>query len=133
MKKLTLLALTGVLGLTMVGCASQTADVSTNEPTLVIDQTDVIDSSVYVVSTKKFSCDSGIKPSVQYVSDDQMVMTLGNTRSPFDLAPSASGERYSAKSGVYGTGGNWHQSGNEAIFDYMNAQGKFISARCTAQ
>lgn len=120
------------IGLSVLALVGLTGCASNGSPQGVIATTQVMDSTDRV-RTQKFSCDNGIAPTIQYVDDEHIVLTVDNVRASFNIAPSGSGERYVGTSGVFGTGGEWHESAGEAVFTYKDVAGKDTLARCKAK
>lgn len=122
------LVIMGVLAVALVGCASTSGDFDATT-----DVSPVINVDTQPEPARQFLCENGVRPTIQHVSDEQIILTLNNTRTPLYIAPSGSGERYVATSGILGFGGQWHESVGEASFTYQNLQGKTITTRCSVK
>lgn len=120
MKKIAL-TLTAI-ALILTGCNS-------TNPAKSVSQT----TSDFTPYGQKFLCDNGMSPTLRYINDSQATLTLENTTTTLDIAVSASGERYVANTGIFGHGGEWHQKGNMAVFDYKTIAGNSVSTNCTTE
>lgn len=120
-----------ILALTaLAGCASKPATTSTNQtssPTV---------NTPSVATVKNFTCQNGIDVSVRHLGNNQIELTTSPDvkRAVLTQAVSGSGERYVTNSGLWGNGGEWHQKGNTAYFEYVGVHGGSPKhTNCTAQ
>lgn len=120
MKKLALTLTT--ITFALAGCHTNVAK----------DSTPAVASEYKAFSTQ-FVCDNGVSPKLTYINDSQATISIDGKTTTLDLAVSASGERYVAKSGVFGSGGEWHQKGNVAVFSYEGVHGTPAQVNCSAK
>lgn len=81
---------------------------------------------------KRFSCRNGLSVNVRHMGNDQLELRLDDKRAVLKQAVSGSGERYVAKQGLFGRGAEWHQKGNEAIFNFVDPYGNAVETTCNA-
>lgn len=81
-------------------------------------------------STAVFECDNGLTVKVQRAGDNRVRLTVNDREAVMVQAPSGSGERYTASSGLWGKGGEWHQKGGEAYFAYTGVHGNQGNTVC---
>lgn len=82
---------------------------------------------------ERFECRNGLTVTVALAGRDRISLAVENQTQPvtMSLAPSGSGERYTASTGLYGGGGEWHRKGNEAVFGYAKVHGGRGETACT--
>lgn len=116
---------------TLVGCAGKpttNTNTTTKTPSTTNTQT--------VPAVQNFTCQNGIDVSVKHLGNGQIELTTSPDvkRAVFSQAVSGSGERYAGSTGLWGNGGEWHQKGNSAYFEYVGVHGgKAKSTNCTAK
>lgn len=81
---------------------------------------------------RRFSCRNGLSVNVRHMGNDQLELRLDDKRAVLKQAVSGSGERYVAKQGLFGRGAEWHQKGNEAIFNFVDPYGNAVETTCNA-
>lgn len=82
------------------------------------------------VTTEKFECNNGLTVTVVRMTPEQIQLTTQQYRAVMTQAVSGSGERFVATQGLYGYGGEWHQSGDEAHFSYKGVHGNHGETSC---
>lgn len=77
------------------------------------------------ISTQHFVCNNGLDVAIKRLGNDQIELTTSPDvkRAVLTQAPSGSGERYVASTGLWGNGGEWHQKGGTAYFEYVGVHG----------
>ena len=78
----------------------------------------------------KFECDNGLTVYVQNLDNDQVKLRVDGREAVMTQAPSGSGERYVADTGLWSKGGEWHQKGSQAHFSYTGVHGNQGSTAC---
>lgn len=117
---------TTILALAFSGCAfKKNAD---DAATQASTATEMVKN--HVVTTDKFECNNGLTVTVVRTTPDQIQLTTQQYRAVMNQAVSGSGERFVATQGLYGYGGEWHQSGDEAHFSYKGVHGKHGETSC---
>lgn len=86
--------------------------------------------SADVKGQTKFECDNGLTVRVQHLGNDQVKLSVDNREAVMTQAPSGSGERYVATTGLWSKGGEWHQKGSQAHFSYTGVHGNQGSTVC---
>lgn len=112
--------------LVLAGCASNPA------PNTITKSGSIQNS---MVSTQQFTCDIGLDVAVKHLGNGQIELsTSDGKRGVLTQAVSGSGERYTTNTGLWGHGGEWHQKGSEAYFEYVGVHGgKAKSTSCTTK
>ncbi len=77
-----------------------------------------------------FQCDNGLTVKVQNAGEDKVKVSVDGREALMSIAPSGSGERYVASSGLWGHGGEWHQKGAQAHFAYTGLHGAKGETAC---
>lgn len=77
-----------------------------------------------------FLCDNGLTVQVERAGRDQIRLNVDNRTAVLTQAVSGSGERYVASGGLWGSGGEWHQKGNQAFFSYTGVHGAKGETSC---
>lgn len=80
--------------------------------------------------TEHFLCNNGLAPIVTFLGNDKLEIRVDHYQALLTLAVSASGERYVSTSGLFGSGGEWHQKGSEAVFTYKGVHGNAAEVSC---
>lgn len=122
MKKLLITSV--AISLALVGCAGtsgKTQQAAT--PTKIVT----------AEGQTRFQCDNGLTVFVKQLNTEQIQLNVQNYQATMDLAPAGSGERYLTTKGLFGTGGEWHQKGNEAFFGYKGVHGAVGATTCTSE
>lgn len=130
-----LIIASAIASLAMVGCAStktQQATAQAQTPANPTAQAVVKTQTKAQAGQTRFQCDNGLTVFVKQLSTEQIQLNVQNYQAVLDLAPAGSGERYLSTKGLFGTGGEWHQKGNEAFFGYKGVHGAIGSTTCTA-
>lgn len=112
MKKIASLVAVGALVLT--GCATNpnTMNTTTDKKAAVLP------------SVQHFGCQNGLDVVVKHLGGDKIeLVTSDNKQAVLSRAVAASGELYVANTGLWGYGGQWHQKGGEAYFEYVGVHG----------
>lgn len=124
-----------LVSLALVGCTSTTTKVqapTAQTPTTPITQPTLNTKTKTVQAGQtRFQCDNGLTVFVKQLSPEQIQLNVQNYQAVLDLSPAASGERYLSTKGLFGTGGEWHQKGNEAYFGYKGVHGAVGATTCT--
>ncbi|MFA9485655.1 MliC family protein [Moraxella haemolytica] len=110
MKKIaSLVAASAVI---LVGCATNSNTASNNM------------TAKAQPAIQHFSCENGLSVAVKHLGNDQIELTTNdNKKAILSQARSASGELYTAHTGLWGYGGQWHQKGSQAYFEYVGVHG----------
>lgn len=84
---------------------------------------------------ERFECRNGLVVLVESAGTDRIRLAVENQTKPavLTIAPSGSGERYVSSAGLYGSGGEWHRKGNEAVFGYDKVHGGTGETVCVRQ
>lgn len=77
-----------------------------------------------------FLCDNGLTVKVERAGRDQIRLNVQDRTAVLTQAVSGSGERYTASSGLWGSGGEWHQKGSQAFFSYTGVHGAKGETSC---
>lgn len=78
-----------------------------------------------------FDCDDiGLTAQVRRLNNDQIEIRIDNRTAVLSRASSASGERYTGSTGLWGHGGEWHQKGDTAVFSYTGLHGNQTEVVC---
>ncbi len=80
-----------------------------------------------------FVCENGMRVRVKYLGNEQIRLSTEGRSVVMKRAVSASGERYTADSGLFGNGGEWHQKGGEAVFAFTEDQGGDVETSCSSR
>lgn len=140
----TLLHITTVTALSaaaLVGCnstapnnAKTTTAVQTTTTTQNVTQT--VAQPVVVqttqAATRTFRCQNGFMPKITYLNTNQAQISVQGKSQVLNIATSGSGARYVATTGLWGTGAEWHEKGNEAIFNFRGTDGSTVETACQA-
>lgn len=91
------------------------------------------------MTTENFECDNGITTTVVYGNDMIHLTTHDGYKATMNIARAGSGNLYVAKSGLYGTGGEWHiksyenSKTKEVDFSYRGVHGNLGHTTCYAR
>lgn len=132
MKKVTFGAVVACLGLALTGCNNVKPMTATNTPTHQAKTT----AQQHQAYSQRFLCNTGLAPVVTFINDSQIrLQVAGATTTTLGITPSGSGSRYSSDTGLFGNhGGQWHQKGDTAVFEYANIHsGEKIEDICRLQ
>ncbi|MDO4907782.1 MliC family protein [Neisseria sp.] len=81
-------------------------------------------------ASQRFECDNGLTAHIQNIGTDKIKIRVQDREGILTLAPSGSGERYVSQTGLWGSGGEWHQKGGEAYFAYTGIHGAKGASTC---
>lgn len=109
----------------LVGCSTPATISQTGTTTAVAN-------SPYQVTTRTFECKNGFMPKITYLNTEQARIDVQEVSQVLDIAPSASGSRYVSKTGLWGTGAQWHEKGGEAYFAFRGTDGSLVETACKA-
>lgn len=82
-------------------------------------------------SARTFVCENGMKVRIRRLGDNKIRLNTDGKSAVMENAVSASGERYTANSGLFGNGGEWHQKGSEAMFSFTKRHGGEVETACS--
>ncbi|HFC8547612.1 TPA: MliC family protein [Neisseria lactamica] len=82
---------------------------------------------------RAFSCENGLSVRVRQLGSGKVELRLDDKRAVLSSAVAASGERYTAENGLFGSGTEWHQKGGEAFFGFTDAYGNSVETFCRAR
>lgn len=111
------LALVAALALT----ACQTTETPKNQ-----------DVQTVTAQAEKFSCRNGLTVSVRMLAEDRIELMLDDKRAQLNEARSGSGALYTASTGLFGSGAQWHQKGQSAFFSFKDPYGNQVETTCNA-
>ena len=80
--------------------------------------------------TDSYNCENGLSVRVRQLGGDRIERALDDKRAILNAAVSGSGERYTAGSGLFGRGAEWHSKGNEAYFEFTDPYGNKVNTSC---
>lgn len=80
----------------------------------------------------KFSCRNGLAVQIRPMGNDKIELTLDDKRAVLSQTRSGSGELYTGKTGLFGSGAQWHSKGNEAFFSFADPYGNKVDTSCNA-
>lgn len=124
----TLFSITSALALaTLVGCSTP----ATIKPTTTTTTTTVVNAP-YQVTSRTFECKNGFMPKITYLNTEQARIDVQGVSQTLDIAPSGSGSHYVSKTGLWGTGAEWHEKGGEAYFAFRGTDGSLVETQCKA-
>lgn len=90
--------------------------------------------SNHKANLKKFDCQEiGLSVLIDQRNTDQIVLTVEEPAAKpttMMIAPSGSGTRYVSNHGLWGYGGEWHESGAVAVFSYKGIHGNSAETIC---
>lgn len=86
-----------------------------------------------MANVRTFSCENGLSVQVRNLNSEQLELRLDDKRAVLSSAVAASGERYTASSGLFGRGAEWHQKGGEAFFGFTDPYGNQVETSCRAR
>lgn len=118
MKKLILVS--AVMSAVLAGCTTQSSSVKTP-------------SKAMTPTSQHFVCENGLDVHVNYLNSEQIDLLAGSDRATLNRDVSASGERYTTQTGLFGYGGEWHEKNGEAIFSFKNMNGIHVDVVCNAE
>lgn len=78
----------------------------------------------------RFSCQNGLAVNIRHLGNDRIELQLDDNRAILNSAVSGSGEFYSSDQGLFGSGAQWHQKANEAIFSFADPYGNHVETIC---
>ncbi len=74
--------------------------------------------AVHGFAVENFRCDNGANVTVSPLGEDHVRLFLDHERAELAIGPAASGELYTAHSGLFGKHTEWHRKGGEAVLEY---------------
>ncbi len=78
-----------------------------------------------------FDCDDiGLRAEIRRVDSERIEIHIDNSTAVLSQVPAASGERYAGRTGLWGSGGQWHQKGDTAVFAYTGLHGNQTEVVC---
>lgn len=86
----------------------------------------------YQVTSRTFECKNGFMPKITYLNTEQARIDVQQVSQVLNIAPSGSGSRYVSKTGLWGTGAEWHEKGGEAYFAFRGTDGSLVETQCKA-
>ncbi len=81
-------------------------------------------------NTERFSCENGLSVTVRQEGADRLSLQLDDKRAVLTRAVAGSGERFTSNRGLFGSGAEWHQKGNEAAFSFKDPYGNQVDTAC---
>lgn len=82
--------------------------------------------------SQQFECQNGMTVTVTRRGNDRIRLTTntGTGRANLRLAPSGSGERYTANQGFYRKPTEWHEKNGEALFGFTDPYNNKVETTC---
>lgn len=80
--------------------------------------------------SSRFSCRNGLSVTVRLESADRLSLRLDDKYALLEQVVSGSGERYASDRGLFGSGAEWHQKGDEANFSFKDPYGNRVETTC---
>ncbi|MBF0803589.1 MULTISPECIES: MliC family protein [Neisseria] len=80
----------------------------------------------------RYSCENGLSVSVRQLGTERIALQLNDKTTVMDHAVSGSGVRYVSKSGLFGSGAQWHEKNGTAIFNFTDPYGNKVETVCNA-
>lgn len=78
-----------------------------------------------------FDCrDIGSRAEIRRLDSERIEIHIDNSTAVLSQLPAASGERYAGRTGLWGSGGEWHQKGDMAVFSYTGLHGNQTEVVC---
>lgn len=81
---------------------------------------------------RRFSCQNGLSVAVRSINTDSVELRLDDKRAVLNAARAASGERYVANTGFFGSGAEWHQKGKSGMLTFKDPYGNLVETSCDA-
>lgn len=116
-------ALTALSATALMGCNSTASNTQTK-----VQQTTTAPQAM----TRTFRCQNGFMPKIIYLNTNQAQITVQDKSQVLTVATSGSGTRYVATTGMWGTGAEWHEKGQEAILTFKGTDGSTVETACQA-
>lgn len=113
-----------VAAVTLLAACAQNQ--SSNEQPVTANPHPAVDMS----GPATFQCENGLTVKVQNAGEDKVKVSVDGREAVMSIAPSGSGERYVAATGLWGNGGEWHQKGAQAHFSYTGLHGAKGETAC---
>lgn len=105
---------------------------TTTQNTTHIAAQPVVVQTTTQAATRTFRCQNGFMPKITYLNTNQAQISVQGKTQVLNIATSGSGARYVATTGMWGTGAEWHEKGNEAIFIFKGTDGSTVETACQA-
>lgn len=79
---------------------------------------------------QRFSCQNGLSVTVRLEGTNRLSLRLDDKRAMLEQVVSGSGARYASDRGLFGSGAEWHQKGDEASFSFKDPYGNHVETVC---